>query len=207
MNLLLTPIEARVLGVLIEKERTTPDHYPLTLNSLTNACNQKSSRSPVMDLDESEVETAVSSLREKKIVWEFHGAGSRTPKYKHDLTKTIEFSKKEIASVCVLLLRGAQTTGEIRNNSTRIYKFIDLNEVDDTLNGLQEREDGPFITKLSRQQGHKEQRFVHCFCGEINEEEIIFETVKQDTLEQRVSDLEEEVKELKHQLKVLNNEE
>jgi uncharacterized protein YceH (UPF0502 family) len=202
MNLLLTDIEARVLGSLIEKEITTPDYYPLTLNSTVNACNQKSSRFPVMSLDEAAVSKALVSLREKKLVWEVHGAGSRTAKFKHNITSSFSCSPQETACLCVLLLRGPRTPGEIRVNSLMLFQFNELTEVDDTLQGLMTRGDGPFVAKLPRQHGFKEQRYAHLFCGEVDASAPVEsdESGPDDAyaqLEKRVSDLENEVRELK----------
>lgn len=167
---ILTPVEARVLGCLIEKEATTPDAYPLTLNALTTACNQKSNRDPVMDLGEDEVMEAVASLQRDTLIAQRSSAGSRVLRYFHRLNSRLEdefdFSQKERAVMCVLMLRGAQTSGEIRTRCARIFEFQDLGELEATLGHLARREDGPYLLKLPRQPGQKESRYVHLLCGE-----------------------------------------
>ena len=171
MNVVLTAIEARVLGCLLEKETTTPDNYPLTINTLVNACNQKSSRDPVMTLGETEVVAAVDSLREKRLVSTRHSSGSRVPKYAHEFQIICDFTPGERATLCVLILRGPLTGGEIRSCTGSQYKFTSLEEVDLTLQQLVERGDGPFVAKLPRQPGRKESRFAHLFCGPVNVDE------------------------------------
>ncbi len=215
MDFILTPIEARVLGSLIEKQITTPDYYPLTLNALTNACNQKSNREPVMELDEKTVVRGLDSLREKHLVWQVKTVGSRVSKYEHNMEKVFKLSPQEIAILCVLLLRGPQTLGELRTRAARMYDFKDLAETEETLQNLTERgEDDPFAVKLPRQVGRKESRYAHLFCGyppnlnagEENEEfppeparlEVIAENERIAALEQKVADLQAEVEELKH---------
>ena len=167
MNVVLTAIEARVLGCLLEKETTTPDNYPLTINALVNACNQKSSRDPVMTLGETEVVGAVDSLREKRLVSTRHSSGSRVPKYAHEFQIVCDFTPAERATLCVLILRGPLTGGEIRSCTGSQWKFNSLEEVDLTLQQLVERGDGPFVAKLPRQPGRKESRFAHLFCGPV----------------------------------------
>ncbi len=214
MDFILTPIEARVLGSLIEKQITTPDYYPLTLNALTNACNQKSNREPVMELDEKTVVRALDSLREKHLVWQVKTAGSRVSKYEQNMSKVFKFSPQEIAILSVLLLRGPQTLGELRTRAARMYDFKDLAETEETLQNLMERgEDDPFVLKLPRQVGRKESRYAHLFCGEPSnlstgdedEEfppeparlEVIAENERIAVLEQKVADLQAEVEKLK----------
>lgn len=170
MELVLTPIEARVLGVLIEKATTTPDYYPLSLSGLTTGCNQKSNREPVMSLGESTVMEALDGLIAKRLVWEKTPSGSRVTKYAHRLSNTLgltyDFSVNELGVLCVLMLRGPLTTGEVRARGGRLCEFSTLVEADAVLNGLGEREDGPYVRKLPRQPGRKEARYVHLLCGE-----------------------------------------
>jgi len=167
----LTPYEARVIGCLLEKHRTTPDHYPLSLNALTNACNQKSSRDPVLKLDEATVQDTIDALMKKRYVIEKSGFSSRVTKYQHRFCNTefgpLKFSEQELGIVCVLLLRGPQTPGELRIRTERLCKFQDVNEVESTLDQLMQRDDGPFVAKLPREPGKRETRFAHLFGGEI----------------------------------------
>jgi len=170
MNIELNEIEARIIGCLIEKEITTPDQYPLSLNALTNACNQKTSREPVLELSEAEVQKSVDSLMKKYWVSDRSaGYGGRVTKYKHRFCNTefgsLKFSKQELGIVCVLLLRGAQTPGELRARTSRLCEFPDGEAVEATLKGLMEREDGPFVVRLSRAPGAREARYAHLFSG------------------------------------------
>ena len=161
----LTEIETRVLGSLIEKDITTPDYYPLSLNALVNACNQKNNRDPVMTLDESAVRDALSSLQEKRMAGPASGADSRVTKFEHRLQEVFNFDRREIAVVCVLLLRGAQTPGELRGRTERMYHFDALEDVVATLDRLALREP-PLACVLPRQPGTKESRYMHLFSGE-----------------------------------------
>lgn len=163
----LTEIEARVVGSLIEKQLTTPEYYPLTLNALIAACNQKTNREPVVNYSEQIVTEALDSLREKNVVYVFYGSTSRVPKYKHILPQALEIDERETAVICVLLLRGAQTLGELRERTGRLYEFSGLGEVQETLDSLIRR-DEPLIVKLERQAGQKEARFMHLLCGEVD---------------------------------------
>ena len=171
MDIHLTPIEARVIGCLLEKQRTTPEHYPLSLNALTNACNQKSSRDPVLGLDEATVQDTIDTLMKKHYVIEKSGFSSRVTKYQHRFCNTefgaLKFSEQELGIVCVLLLRGPQTPGELRTRTERMCKFQDTREVESMLVQLMQREDGPFLTKLPREPGKRESRFAHLFGSEI----------------------------------------
>jgi len=164
MSLLLTEVEARVLGALIEKDITTPDYYPLSLNALVNACNQKNNRDPVMTLDDNTVSDALASLQEKRLAGPASGADSRVTKYEHRLQEVYNFDRREIAIVCVLLLRGPQTPGELRSRTDRMYGFEALEEVVSTLDRLSQREPG-LAAVLPRQPGTKESRYMHLFCG------------------------------------------
>ena len=163
----LTEIEARVIGCLIEKELTTPEYYPLTMNALVAACNQKSNREPVVSYDEQTVQKALDDLRERNLAYVFYGSTSRVPKFKHILDKVYELERSEIAVICVLLLRGAQTLGELRGRTDRLYDFSGLGEVNETLDNLMRR-DEPLVVKLERQPGQKEVRYAHLLSGEID---------------------------------------
>ena len=169
---LLTPIEVRVLGSLIEKQITTPEYYPLTLNALTLACNQKNNRSPVTALTESQVEEALNSLREKNLAYVFHGSTSRVPKFKHVAPEVLHLTPPEMAVMCVLMLSGPQTVGEIRTRGSRLYDFSGLEEVDETLHSLSIKDTDPMVLKLPRQPGQKDARFAHLLSGEVNVEQL-----------------------------------
>ena len=218
MDLELTLHETRVIGCLIEKEITTPDQYPLSLNALTNACNQKSNRDPVLDLDEAAVQQLVDQLMKKRLASEQSGYGSRVPKFQHLFCNTnfgtLKFSPQELAVVCELFLRGAQTPGELRSRASRMCRFSDVTEVEAVLNGLAAREDGPFVMRLRREPGKRESRYVHLFSGEPAEagerEEWNSSAARLEPpsaadermaqLEQRVSELETAMAELRRQL-------
>ena len=161
----LTEIEARVLGALIEKEITTPEYYPLSLNALVNACNQKNNRDPVTTLEEEQVREALSTLQEKHLAGPAGGADSRVPKYEHRLQEVFNFDRREIAVLCVLLLRGPQTPGELRSRTDRMYHFEVLEDVTSTLDRLAQR-NPPLSAVLPRQPGTKESRYTHLFSGE-----------------------------------------
>jgi uncharacterized protein YceH (UPF0502 family) len=165
---ILTEIETRVLGSLIEKDITTPDYYPLSLNALVNACNQKNNRDPVMTLDEESVRTALSSLQEKRLAGPASGADSRVSKYEHRLQEVFNFDRREIAILCVLLLRGPQTPGELRTRTERMYRFEALDDIVSTLDRLSQR-DPPLSAILTRQPGTKESRYTHLFSGQPEE--------------------------------------
>src|SRR6266480_1409879 len=165
MPVLLTEIEARVLGSLIEKDITTPDYYPLSLNALVNACNQKNNRDPVMTLDEAAVRDALATLQEKRLAGPASGADSRVTKFEHRLQEVFNFDRREIAVVGVLLLRGPQTPGELRSRTDRMYHFEALEDVVSTLDHLAQREP-PLAQILPRQPGTKESRYTHLFSGE-----------------------------------------
>jgi hypothetical protein len=166
----LTPYEARVIGCLLEKQCTTPEHYPLSLNALTNACNQKSNRDPVLELDETTVQETLDSLMKKHHVSEKSGFGSRVTKYQHRFCNTdfgtLKLTPQELGVVCVLLLRGPQTPGELRTRTERLCRFRDIHEVESVLDQLMQRDDGPFVTRLPREPGKREARFAHLFGDE-----------------------------------------
>jgi uncharacterized protein YceH (UPF0502 family) len=165
VDALLNETEIRVLGALVEKQVTTPDYYPLTLNALLHACNQISNRDPVVQYDERVLADTVDTLRSKNLVYIFYGADSRVPKYKHMMREVFSLSSQELAVMCVLMLRGAQTVGEVRGRTGRLYDFTDLREVEATLDGLAQREE-PLVTKLPRQTGRKEARYAHLLAGQ-----------------------------------------
>lgn len=198
---ILTETEARVIGSLIEKEKTTPDYYPMTVNGLMNACNQKSNREPVVSYDERTIDSTLEQLRDKKFACRVTGSDMRVPKHKQIFTQAFNFSLPEIALVCVLLLRGPQTLGEIRGRTGRIYDFKDLGEVDNTLQGLINREE-PLVTKLPRFQG-RDPRFAHLLCGEVKVEEEKNEQFETD--KEKIAKLESIVEELKGEIADIKN--
>ena len=167
MVIQLSPVEARLLGALVEKEITTPDQYPLSLNGLTSACNQKTNREPVMELTESVIQRTLDNLGRRHLVLERSGFGSRVLKYRHRLCNgdhnPLQLSPQELAVICELLLRGPQTPGELRTRAQRLAPFADIGDVEATLARLVGREDGPFVTKLARQPGSREARYAQLF--------------------------------------------
>jgi uncharacterized protein YceH (UPF0502 family) len=171
MAILLAEIEVRILGSLIEKQITTPEYYPLTLNSLVLACNQKSNRQPVTALSEPEVSNALEILRAKNLVYVFYGSNNRVPKYKHVVPEYFELDGSETALMCVLMLRGWQTPGELRGRTERLFDFAGLDQIDQTLHGLMQR-DSPLVTVLPRQPGQKESRWAHLLFGDIAAEAL-----------------------------------
>ena len=210
MNIVLTDVEARVLGCLIEKEKTTPDYYPLTLNALTNACNQKSNRNPVVSFEETAVVRGLESLQQKGLTEKIIKADSRVPKYQHLFGSRLDVTPRETAVLCELMLRGPQTTGELRGRADRIYKFADIHEVEEILTGLIKR-DPPFVIKLPRQPGQKERRFAHLLSGtpEVSEaaQTVSDEaaTIKVRSENQRIQKLEEELAMLRTEFDILKS--
>ena len=166
MDLILTPNEVRVLGALIEKDITTPEYYPLSLNALVNACNQKSNRDPVMQLDENAVRDALSGLQEKRLAGPASGADSRVTKYEHRTQEVFNFTRPEVAILCTLLLRGPQTPGELRGRTERMHRFESLDDVEAALQKLTHREP-PLVKIVPRQPGTKEPRWVHLLSGDV----------------------------------------
>jgi uncharacterized protein len=205
MHFILTEIETRVLGALIEKDITTPDYYPLSLNALVNACNQKNNREPVMTLAEETVRTALAMLQEKRLAGPASGADSRVTKYEHRLQEVFNFDRREIAVVCVLLLRGPQTPGELRGRTERMYHFEALDDVISTLDRLAQREP-PLAQVLPRQPGTKESRYTHLFAGEPSIPDLPvstasdFSTPSASSAIDRVARLEVEVADLRREL-------
>lgn len=208
MSTIINETEARVLGSLVEKQLTTPEYYPLTLNALTAACNQKSNREPVMSLGETEILAAIDSLRDKNLVYLFYGSTSRTVKYKHMLPNVFELDAAGVAVVALLLLRGPQTVGELRGRSDRLHEFSGLDEVQQTLDDLSRRNE-PLVLKLERQPGQKEARYAHLLSGEVDQAAIAVESAtprasgsgsneRIEQLENEVGTLRLELDEFKH---------
>ena len=171
MNVELNALEARVIGCLLEKQVTTPDQYPLSLNALVAACNQKSNRDPMMNVDEPTVQRTIDELAKKHLVIERSGFGSRVPKYQHRFCNTefstLKLSAEELAIVCELLVRGPQTPGELRSRASRLAPFTDVTQVEAVLEGLRTREDGPFVVRLAREPGRRDSRYAHLFSGPV----------------------------------------
>jgi uncharacterized protein YceH (UPF0502 family) len=196
-------VETRVLGVLVEKEITTPAYYPLSLNALTNACNQKSNRDPVMNLDEDSVRSALRALHDNSLARSVSAADSRVTKYEHRLQETFNFDRREAAIFCELLLRGPQTPGELRSRAERMHHFDDLSEVQSALQRLMTRE--PSLVKvLARQPGTKESRYIHLLCGDLEpvRSAVAHEAPTGATRENtdKLSSLESEVAELRKEI-------
>ena len=210
MNIQLSPIEARVIGCLIEKQITTPDQYPLSLNALVNACNQKSNRDPVMSADDAEIQTTLDQLIRKHFVIEKSGFGSRVPKYQHRFCNTefgtLKLTPQELAIVCELLVRGPQTPGELRTRAARMASFSEVGQVETALEGLSSRADGPFVVRLPREPGRRDSRYAHLFSGAVSiptlpEESNAGASMASAPVTPRLERLEEEVRQLKEELK------
>lgn len=169
----LNPVELRVLGAMIEKEITTPDYYPLTLNALVAACNQKSNRDPVMALSADQVQKALASLRDKRMALQVMTPEERVPKFRQSWTAVAGIMPDEKAVMAELLLRGSQTLGELRGRCARMHEFVDLNQVQLTLDGLMEREDGALVMLMPRQAGFKERRYAHLLGGPVAVEDAL----------------------------------
>jgi uncharacterized protein len=205
----LTTAEARVLGALIEKEATTPDYYPLSLNALMNACNQRSNREPVMDLDEDELRQALHGLEAKQIGGRARSADGRVTKYEHWLGEAFNFSRAETAVICILLLRGPQTPGELRGRTERLHEFTEISDVTAGLQKLMEREP-PLVTLLPRQPGARESRYAHLLCGPVefamaSSADVAAEDPSLSTsqYEDRIAQLESTVAELQREVAAL----
>jgi len=216
MDIILNDVETRVLGSLVEKDVTTPDYYPLSLNALVHACNQKNNRDPIMNLNEEAVHHALSTLQEKRLAGPTSSADSRVTKYEHRLQEVFNFTRGETAILCVLLLRGPQTPGELRGRTERMHRFEDLTEVQSTLQRLMQR-DPPLARVLPRQPGTKESRYKHLLAGDaedFEENEVSMarapspasdrnnsaDAARFTRLENEVADLQREVADLKEQL-------
>jgi uncharacterized protein YceH (UPF0502 family) len=204
LHILLDEVEIRVLGSLIEKDITTPDYYPLSLNALVNACNQKNNRDPVMSLDEDAVRGALNSLQAKHLAGPASGADSRVTKYEHRLQEVFNFDRREIAVLGVLLLRGPQTSGELRGRTERMYQFGDLSEVQSTLQRLSEREP-PLVRLLPRQPGTKEARYLHLFRSDPQSGEAVPVAPKDESRE-NVPSLKQEIEQLRREVAELKQE-
>jgi uncharacterized protein len=201
MSLLLDPVEVRVLGALLEKEITTPEYYPLTLNALVNACNQKSNREPVVSYDHEIVEQALALLRDKRLAFQLTGAGMRVPKFGHRIVEVLNLGRRELAILCELMVRGPQTVGELRNRSERMHRFDDLEGVETCLRNLAERPDQALVKQLERQPGTKEPRWAHLLSGDVVE--TMHSTDTASTRTDRMTTLENEVRELRERLEAL----
>ena len=209
MATLINETEARVLGSLVEKQLTTPEYYPLTLNALTAACNQKSNRDPVLALGETEILAAIDSLRDKNLVYLYYGSTSRTVKYKHMLPQVFDLEAPAVAAMTLLMLRGPQTVGEVRGRADRLYEFSGLGEAQETLDELSGRAE-PLAVKLDRQPGQKEARYAHLLSGPVDTAALAAERPSPATagsaaasrieeLENRVSELSRGVAELREE--------
>nr|WP_199075938.1 YceH family protein [Pedobacter sp. ASV19] len=207
--LILTAIEQRILGVLIEKSKTTPDYYPMTINSITIACNQKTSRNPVVNYDEETVTLTLNALKIKGLVGTATGAGSRSTKYKHNLAIVYPLLPAELTILCLLLLRGPLTPGEINTNSGRMYEFETIEEIQEILQKLS-ADEPPYVKQLSKRPGQKEARYMQLFGGETEAEPVETESLpagsehrSYEELEERVVKLEQELEELKELVNLL----
>ena len=212
MDINFTPYESRIIGCLIEKEITTPDQYPLSLNALVNACNQKSNREPVLNLDESTVQETLDGLIKKHLATDRTGYGGRVLKYKHRFCNadfgSLELTDQELGIICVMLLRGPRTPGELRTQTNRLCKFSDVHEVEAVLQQLMDRKDGAFVARLPREPGKRDSRYAHLLSGEVEipaASEIMRPTPalsqseheRITQLEQQVQVLQQEIEELK----------
>ncbi|MGB9096621.1 DUF480 domain-containing protein [Erwinia sp.] len=212
MKILLSALEARTLGCLLEKQVTTPEQYPMSLNGVVTACNQKSNREPVLSLSEASVQDTLDRLVKKHLATPQSGFGNRVVKYEHRFCNTefgqLKFTPGELALITTLLLRGAQTPGELRTRSARLHEFTDMAEVEQALEALASREDGPFVVRLAREPGKRESRFMHLFSGEVDEASLATNDPSQenDDLRERVAELERELAEIKQVLARLTGE-
>ena len=196
----LSDVEVRVLGALVEKDITTPDYYPLSLNALVNACNQKNNRDPVMGLEEDAVRAALESLQRERLAGPASGADGRVTKYEHRLQEVFNFDRREIAVLCVLLLRGAQTPGELRGRTERMYRFEELEDVVATLERLSQREPA-LVAVLQRQPGTKESRYMHLLSGNIPVfEAVAGRTVASASSDERMGQVESELADLRREV-------
>ncbi|HSY00690.1 MAG TPA: YceH family protein [Acidobacteriaceae bacterium] len=213
MTIVLNPVEARVLGALVEKEATTPEYYPLSLNALVNACNQKNNRDPEMHLDETEVRQALHRLEDQQLAGPVRGTESRVTKYEHRVQEVFNFTRGETAVLCVLMLRGPQTPGELRIRTERIHRFEELDDVLSALQRLMQREPS-LATALPRQPGTKEIRYAHMLSGAIDVSAAIPQReesggnasstqTRLTALESEVATLRQEIQDLKEQLAAL----
>ena len=207
MKYQLTATEARVIGCLLEKQVTTPEQYPLSVNAVTLACNQKTNREPVMNLAEHEVQDLLDALVKRHYLRTVSGFGNRVTKYEQRFCNSefgdLKLNSAEVAVITTLLLRGAQTPGELRSRAARMHEFSDMQEVEQTLENLASREDGPFVLRLAREPGKRESRYMHLFSGDVETLINVVEAVspaEDESLAARVDALENEVAELKQRL-------
>lgn len=210
MKYQLSATEARVIGCLLEKQVTTPEQYPLSINAVTMACNQKTNREPVMNLGEHEVQDILDELVKRHYLRTVSGFGNRVTKYEQRFCNSefgdLKLSAAEVAVITTLLLRGAQTPGELRTRASRMHEFADMQEVEQTLDGLATREDGPYVVRLAREPGKRESRYMHLFSGEVDTSTVLADSAApaaHDSLAARVEALEEEVAGLKQRLDAL----
>lgn len=210
MKYQLSAKEARVIGCLLEKQVTTPEQYPLSVNAVTMACNQKTNREPVMNLGEHEVQDILDELVKRHYLRTVSGFGNRVTKYEQRFCNSefgdLKLSAAEVAVITTLLLRGAQTPGELRTRASRMHEFADMQEVEQTLDGLATREDGPYVVRLAREPGKRESRYMHLFSGEVDTSTVLADSAApaaHDSLAARVEALEEEVAGLKQRLDAL----
>ena len=210
MKYQLNGTEARVIGCLLEKQVTTPEQYPLSVNAVTMACNQKTNREPVMNLSEHDVQDVLDALVKRHYLRTVSGFGNRVTKYEQRFCNSefgdLKLSSAEVAVVTTLLLRGAQTPGELRTRASRMHEFSNMQEVEQTLEGLAAREDGPYVVRLAREPGKRESRYMHLFCGDVDisvKSPVTDITTGDDDLVARVEALEGEVAGLKQRLDAL----
>ncbi|MBT1869083.1 YceH family protein [Enterobacter mori] len=210
MKYQLSGAEARVVGSLLEKQVTTPEQYPLSVNAVTMACNQKTNREPVMNLSEHDVQDVLDALVKRHYLRTVSGFGNRVTKYEQRFCNSefgdLKLSSAEVAVITTLLLRGAQTPGELRTRASRMHEFSDMQEVEQTLEGLAAREDGPYVVRLAREPGKRESRYMHLFSGDVDATSATAESDRpenNDSLAARVEVLEEEVAGLKQRLDAL----
>jgi uncharacterized protein YceH (UPF0502 family) len=211
LDVVLNEYELRVLGVLVEKQIATPDYYPLSLNALTNGSNQKNHRDPVVSYDEATVTRAMDGLKEKKLAYAFHGSEARVPKYGHLFPKAFELNEAEVAVMCVLILRGPNTPGELRSRTSHLYHFEQLSDVENTLQNLSSREQ-PLVVKLARLPGARESRYAHLLGGPVSADDVAASPKTESTVPRAPADdgqlarLEEELKSMRREIDELKRE-
>jgi len=199
----LTDVDVRVLGSLIEKEITTPDYYPLTLNALMNACNQLSNRDPVVEYDEDTVTAAIERLRKQNLVHQIKRSDSRVVKFRHVMTEEMVLDAPQLAVMCVLMLRGPQTAGEIRTRTNRLFDFASLEDVDATLNALMSRLPVPPVVRLPRRAGQKEVRYAQTLAGEVTLEAAETLSTPEPSAKERLDALERQMAEMQREMESL----
>ena len=212
MDIVLNEYELRVIGTLVEKQIATPDYYPLSLNALTNGCNQKNHRDPVVTYEESTVSRAIDGLKEKNLAYVFHGAEARVPKYGHIFPKAFDLNEAEVALICVLILRGPQTPGELRSRTSHLHNFEQLSDVENSLQALAMRE-LPLVVKLARLPGARESRYAQLLGGPVSVDDVVVSPRAAEPHsppppadDGRLAALEEEIKSLRRGLEELKQE-